>query len=515
MTRGRPYRWVRPLVVSFAALIALAVTAAPSEAAFPGNNGKLLAGRGPWFGMGTIYPNGARISVLLYGEDYSGAWSPDGTKVAYQENGNDETPARTYILDVAAGTTIRLPDDLYDPAWSPDGTKLVFSGGLVANADGSLGTPIPNVGGQPAWSADGTKIAFTRSESFLGYDVYTINVDGSGLTNLTNDPAQQNGSPDWSPDSTKLTYAQGSTRQIWRMNRDGSGKTALTATSSAQNSGSPVWSPDGSKIAYSDCFPNGTCNIHMLNLGVSNTLVTRIAGSQLDWQSCATPCPPPPPPPYDAPQAATTLDVPLVPNFRQTISSTQCTARGGLNSTHGAPLSLPSCNPPAFLPGTVAHFGSNNERIPSNVKLQVRYGNDNLADGDQADLGIGAGVYDILTATGDPYLPNPTGPDITLAMKLRITDSYNGASLDTPATVSDFELGIPIDCMQFPNREPNCDLFTSMDALQPGLIRENGATVIQTYIARVKDSGVNGVRGDSDDRQFGMQGYTVALRTPG
>jgi hypothetical protein len=498
-------------------MVGLATAAAPSEAAFPGYNGKLLVGQGPWYaGIGTIYPNGARISLLVNGDDYNGAWSPDGTKVAYNENGTDETPGRTYILDVATGTTTRLPDDYYDPAWSPDGTKLVFDGGRVANADGTVGTPIPNVGGEPAWSPDGTKIAFARSVA-SGYDIYTVNADGSGFTALTNDGAQYNELPDWSPDSTKLTYVRSNAKQIWRMNSDGSGQAQVTPSSSPAITTSPVWSPDGTKIAYSTCnYFNGSCITRIVTLGISNSVITTTAGGGLDWQSCATPCPPPPPPPYDAPQAATKLMVPLVPNFRQTISSTQCTARGGLNSTHGEPLSLPSCNPPAFLPGTVAHFGPNHEYIPSYARLTTMYGDDNLADGDQADVTIGTGIFDIETATGDPYLANPAGAELTLVLKLRLTDSYNGASLDVPATVADFELGIPVDCVQYaPGRESACNGYTSIDALQPGLIRENGATVIQTYIARVKDSGLNGIRGDSDDRQFGMQGYTVALRTPG
>jgi hypothetical protein len=485
--------------------------AAPSEAAFPGNNGKLLFGQGPWSaGIGTIYPNGARISLLRNGDDYYGAWSPDGTKVAYNENGTDETPARTYILDVATGTTTRLPVDYYAPAWSPDGTKLVFEGGRIANSDGTVGTPIPNVGGEPAWSPDGTKIAFFRSETVLGYDIYTVNADGGGLTNLTNDPTQNNLYPDWSPDSTRITYIRGSARQVWRMNRDGSGQAAITGSSSAQSRRSPVWSPDGTKIAYTDCFPSGNCIIRMVDIGVSDRIITRIAGGYpLDWQSCATPCPPPPPPPYDAPQAATKLMVPLVPNFRQTTSSTQCTDRGGLASTHGAPLSLPSCNPPGFLPGTVAHFGPNHIYIPSYTTIQTLYGDDNLADGDQADMAIGAGIFDIVTAAGDPYDPDPAGPEITVVAKLRISDSYNGASLDAPATVSDFEVEVPVDCVPSSNPEPYCNGYTSADAIEPGMIRENGAMVVQAFVVRVEDSGLNGIRGDSDDRQFGMQGIAV------
>src|SRR5205814_6836717 len=58
-----------------------------------------------------------------------------------------------------------------------------------------------------------------------------------------------------------------------------------------------------------------------------------------------------PPASYDTPYSASTIHASLVPMLRQTISTTQCQARGGAVSTHGAPLSLPSCNPPGYVPG--------------------------------------------------------------------------------------------------------------------------------------------------------------------
>jgi Tol biopolymer transport system component len=49
---------------------------------------------------------------------------------------------------------------------------------------------------QPAWSPDGTKIAFA---SGLNIDddgeIYTVNTDGTGLTQVTDAPGS--GSPDW------------------------------------------------------------------------------------------------------------------------------------------------------------------------------------------------------------------------------------------------------------------------------------------------------------------------------
>jgi hypothetical protein len=43
----------------------------------------------------------------------------------------------------------------------------------------------------------------------------------------------------------------------------------------------------------------------------------------------------------------------------------------------------------------------------------------------------------------------------------------------------------------------------------PGVIQEGKRTVIDVFRARLNDAGVNGVRGDSDDKLFAQQGYYV------
>jgi dipeptidyl aminopeptidase/acylaminoacyl peptidase len=148
-----------------------------------------------------------------------------------------------------------------EPAWSPDGTTVAFVRGGSQNdiytvrADGSGLTDLTNTPSddelRPTWSPDGTRIAFQGCCSDTGDEIYVMNADGSGRTDIVHSPFTIDDTPAWSPDGAKIAYtryAGGFSTQIWTMNPDGTDQAEL-GDLGAGVSGWPAWSPDGSRLA--------------------------------------------------------------------------------------------------------------------------------------------------------------------------------------------------------------------------------------------------------------------------
>ena len=144
----------------------------------------------------------------------------------------------------------------------------------VINSDGSGLTNLTNNPARdhaPAWSPDGSRIAFRsrRGEGF--YNLYVMGADGSNPTRLVTN-ARDDGSgdytPHWSPDGSKILFTanrEGVPRSIYVVNRDGSDLTNLTIESGLRADFQASWSPDGSKIV----FESGR-HIHVMKADGSN-----------------------------------------------------------------------------------------------------------------------------------------------------------------------------------------------------------------------------------------------------
>jgi Tol biopolymer transport system component len=149
-----------------------------------------------------------------------------------------------------------------EPASTRDG-RIVFTsdrGGswqiYTMNPDGSDQTQVTNLAPNddnrsafPVISPDGRRIAFNYN-SGNGPDLYIINVDGSGLRQLTTD----HGSlfPRWSPDGKRIAFATVSplgTAVIATMAADGTGKRNILTTDLWDNFG-PIYTPSGKQILF-------------------------------------------------------------------------------------------------------------------------------------------------------------------------------------------------------------------------------------------------------------------------
>jgi Tol biopolymer transport system component len=151
-----------------------------------------------------------------------------------------------------------------------DGNLQIY----IMNGDGSGLTNLTgNLGGgaQPVWSPDGSKILFVTDVD--GNDeIYVMNADGSDPTNLTNNPAQDD-TADWSPDGKKIVFMtdRDGNHEIYMMNADGSDQTNLTDNPAADDS-FPVWSRDGKQIGFTSDRDNGDPEIYVMNADGSNPI---------------------------------------------------------------------------------------------------------------------------------------------------------------------------------------------------------------------------------------------------
>lgn len=168
------------LILAAAGMVALA--AGSADAAFPGKNGKIAFVKENFrqgsSGIFAVAPDGSGMEKL--GSDYG-----------------------------------------YSPSWSADGQKLVFVGYsgenerdfnediYVMNADGSglqRVTSTRAYESSPSFFPDGETIAFVRYTERNGADVFTMKLDGTGLTRLTDDPGFYEESLAVSPNGQKIAF---------------------------------------------------------------------------------------------------------------------------------------------------------------------------------------------------------------------------------------------------------------------------------------------------------------------
>lgn len=191
-------------------------------------------------------------------------WSPDGKRIVFSRTMPDKA-SDLFIIDLAGEEITRLTDTFKRtenyPDWSPDGSQIVYSafggeeGGIFAmKSDGSdphliMAGPLH----YPKWSPDGKWIAFDGEPGGNNFEVYIMKANGTEMRQVTNHPGgsgEYNKCPSWSPDGKRLVYFSTNRSptpgtDIFIINIDGSGETQLTFGKNDLHHGGfyPNWSP--------------------------------------------------------------------------------------------------------------------------------------------------------------------------------------------------------------------------------------------------------------------------------
>lgn len=245
--------------------------------------------------------------------DFGPVWSPDGSKVAYRSNGQDDR-VKLFVMYLDTREAVALTNSANAPgsvSWSPDGQSLAFTqfvpkakksllsipgkpqgaewneapiyiDELNYRGDGAGFLPSGNshiftIGlsggtarqrtfddknfGSPVWAADGNSLFFSAnlSEDLLSApansEIHQLNLADGSLKTLT-DRFGPDGDPTLSPNGKMIAYTgnddtfQGYTvTRLYVMNTDGSGVKNLTE-SLDRSVGNPQWEGNGKGVYF-------------------------------------------------------------------------------------------------------------------------------------------------------------------------------------------------------------------------------------------------------------------------
>jgi Tol biopolymer transport system component len=107
--------------------------------------------------------------------------------------------------------------------------------------------------GEPACSPDGRTVAYVRLSPESGSEIWVHSFEGDSPSRSV----ARGREPSFSPDGEWIVYSHrvGKTPTLWRVRRDGTGRTRLGRGSGAKEYG-PAVSPNGSLVVYESVFEN-------------------------------------------------------------------------------------------------------------------------------------------------------------------------------------------------------------------------------------------------------------------
>jgi hypothetical protein len=222
--------------------------------------------------------------------------------------GNSGTGTNIYAMDLDGTHRVNLTQNLTTPVnpisllLSPDRRNLFFASSGDGGGFGGFGPPTTfsmPVDGSDLINLTKYSVHLNESATFLpngkilyrgsltgsggccpygGFDVFTVNPDGSGLTNISNNnsvPMDSSLESFTTPDKSKVFYGNDGANEIYMANTSGPPAPFKLSGNFAVRASSFVLSPDGKRIAFTAADAsaiyltdtNGSGNIKTINAG--------------------------------------------------------------------------------------------------------------------------------------------------------------------------------------------------------------------------------------------------------
>jgi len=246
--------------------------------------------------FGSPTPGGGGTETMPSKKVIDAEWAPDGSRVAYLDEGG-----RLISVRFDGSDAIVVATDLNGashPTWINGGSFLVYAlnGDLykVPSLGGSA--PVKVLAGHQAGDHDSAPqggangaLVFQRVNNGVSW-IWTYNGYNDSAAKVANTNAGT--SPSISPDGSRIAFITNDHNgipQVWTVKSDGSKLTQLTdgAFPAAKNN-TPVWSADGNQIAFSS---SGAVVTMAPTPGAPETPATTIVG-RISWQANGDPTKP-------------------------------------------------------------------------------------------------------------------------------------------------------------------------------------------------------------------------------